>query len=101
MIKHIVFWTIKEDALGKSKSEIIETIRQKIEGLKSVIPEIQEIEIGRDFNGSEHAFDLALYSEFKSINDLSIYQNHPEHKKVAGFIKSVTLKRAVVDYSID
>jgi len=100
MIKHIVFWRVKDGFENQTKSEIIEHIVKIITELKAHIPEIVNIEVGKDFNGSPQAFDVALYSEFRSKEDLNTYQNHPEHQKVAQYIKSVAVERAVVDYTI-
>jgi hypothetical protein len=36
--------------------------------------------------------------EFKDIKGLDEYQNHPEHLKVAGFIRKVNESRVVADY---
>lgn len=95
MIKHIVMWKLKEKNI-----EVLNKIKNDLEGLKNKIEEIKAIEVGIDFNGSEAAYDLVLYSEFLNKEDLNIYQNHEEHIKVAGFIISVVTSRAVVDYEI-
>jgi hypothetical protein len=39
-----------------------------------------------------------LYSKFESQEDLYIYQKHPEHVKVADFVKKVCEARVVADY---
>ena len=44
------------------------------------------------------AFDAVLVSEFRDQAALEAYKNHPEHLKVADFVASVKLDRAVVDY---
>jgi Stress responsive A/B Barrel Domain len=51
-------------------------------------------------NTSKTDFDIALYSEFESYADLDIYQEHPEHLKVASFIGKVRTARAAVDYIV-
>ncbi len=98
MIKHIVMWKLVDYYQGKNKSEIAETIRDNIKALKDVIPQLKEIEVGINFNSSEAAFDLCLYSVFDSRKDLEIYQRHPQHLKVAEFISKVNTKRVVCDY---
>ncbi len=100
MVKHLVFWNVKDSDHGKTKSHLIDEIKRSIEALRNHIPEIVEIEVGTDFNGSDQAYDVALYSSFKTKQDLKTYQLHPEHQKVAQFVKSVTSARAVVDYEI-
>lgn len=98
MIKHIVMWKIKESHEGMNKDELMDKIKQDLEGLKSAIPEIKTMEIGRNSNELPTSFDIALYSEFESQEDLDTYKEHPEHVKVAQFIRQVTTDAVVVDY---
>ena len=100
MIKHIVFWNFSENADGHSKAENMDRAEKALLALKGTIPELVEIEVGRDFNGSPAAFEMALYTVFASKEDLDAYQVHPEHEKVKQLIGSVTSGRAVVDYEI-
>lgn len=96
MIKHIVMWKLKADL--DDKKEKCHEIKEKIEGLKELIKEIEKIEVGINIEDSKEAYDVVLYSEFKDKESLEIYQNHSEHLKVAKFISSVREARAVVDY---
>ena len=98
VIKHIVMWKIKDSHEGMSKNEIIDRIKQDLEGLKSSIPEIRAMEVGRNANELPTSFDVALYSEFESKQDLDIYKDHPEHVKVAQFVRQVAKDAVVVDY---
>lgn len=98
MIKHIVMWKIKESHEGADKSELMDRIKEELEGLKNVIPEIKTMEIGRNSNELPTSFDIALYSEFESQDDLDVYKEHPEHQKVAQFVRQVAMDAVVVDY---
>ncbi len=99
MVKHIVFFKLEENAEGKSKIELAEYIKAELENLKNVIPEIKMIEVGINVpNAPKTDYDIALNSEFDSFEALDIYQNHPAHLKVAGFIGKVRTVRAAVDY---
>jgi hypothetical protein len=98
MIKHIVMWKLAQTAENKSKNENAKIVKELIEALQKVIPQIHKIEVGINFNDSDAAFDVVLYSEFKTEADLEIYQDHPEHKKVAAFIGKIRTDRAVADY---
>lgn len=80
------------------KNEIMDRVKKDLEGLKNSIPEIKTMEIGRNSNELPTSFDVALYSEFESMEDLEIYKEHPEHVKVAQFIRQVTADAVVVDY---
>jgi hypothetical protein len=93
-------WTIKKNADGASREEILKILKVMLEGLRESISVVQKLEVGYNFNPSETAYDIALYSEFRSRDDLEIYQKHPDHIKVAEFVGSVRELRAVIDYEI-
>jgi len=101
MIKHIVFFNVKESADGRNKQEILLYIKNELEALINLIPELKKIEVGINHPDAPAGnFDLALYSEFDSMDDLNAYQIHPEHKRVAAYIGTVKTDRACVDYLI-
>jgi hypothetical protein len=100
MIKHIVFWKLKDQANGTSKEENGRLIKEKLEALRGVIPGLLEIEVGVDFSKSDQSADLALYSTFATRADLDAYQAHPAHKAVMPFIMEARSERRVVDYEI-
>ena len=91
-------WKLKDSHEGMNKDELMDRIKQDLGELKSAIPEIKTMEIGRNSNELPTSFDIALYSEFESKEDLAIYQKHPEHVKVAEFIRQVRTDAVVVDY---
>lgn len=101
MIKHIVFFGLADMAEGKTKAENAQFIKQELEDLINFIPEIKRIEVG--INSPEAPatnYDIALYSEFENMQALDIYQQHPEHKRVAAYIGKVKTSRAAVDYEV-
>ncbi len=101
MIKHIVFFGLVETANGKSKAEHAIEIKKELENLKNLIPEIIKIEVGINHpDAPQSNYDIALYSEFASFDALNVYQEHPEHKRVAAYIGSVKSSRAAVDYEV-
>ena len=101
MIKHIVFFGLAESAEGKSKAENAEIIKTELENLKNLIPEIKSIEVGINCpNAPKTNYDIALYSEFENFDTLNVYQEHPDHKKIAAYIGKVRISRAAVDYEV-
>jgi hypothetical protein len=100
MIKHIVLWTFKDSALGKTKWDNLKETKVLLEGLKDKIKEVKHLEVGINFNPAPHAYDLALYSGFSSKEDLLAYTNHPEHQKVVEHLGKVRDQRIVVDYEV-
>ncbi len=96
MIKHIVLWNLAEEAEGRSKAENMKIMKEQLEALVDLIPELISAEVGFNVNGEE--YDAALTCTFKSMEDLKTYDSHPEHMKVREFISKVRLSRVAVDY---
>lgn len=100
MIKHIVFWKLKDEANGMSKAENAAAIKQKLEDLNGKIEGCLKLEVGFDFLHSPESADVVLYSEFESKAALEFYANHPLHKAVMPFIAEARSERRVVDYEV-
>lgn len=101
MIKHIVLFGIADQAEGRSKAENAIYIKQELEKLIELIPELKKIEVGINHHEApEGNYDIALYTEFDSTADLEAYMNHPEHKRVGAYIGKLKTSRACVDYEV-
>ncbi len=99
MIKHIVLFKLAEEAEGNSKAANAVIIKQRLEALKDLIPEILKMEVSinhADAPAGNH--DIMLDSEFRNLDDLRTYISHPEHQKVGEFIGKVRTGRAAIDY---
>jgi hypothetical protein len=68
-----------------------------IESLPAHIPFIRKIEVGLNTNPAE-TWDIALYSEFDSLEDVKAYSTHPEHVAAGKIIAGAKESRACVDY---
>ena len=101
MVKHIVMWKVMDEYEGMPAAVCIEKALAGLQTLKGKVPSLIDVEVGSNFNESEMAFDMVLYSTFKDREGLDEYQNHPEHLKVAKFIRSIAVERHVVDYFVD
>jgi len=100
MVKHIVFWKLKEHAHGNSKQVNKVLIKEKLEALNGKIGGLLSLEVGLDFSASETSADVALYSVFGSRDDLAAYQAHPLHLAAASFVREAISERRVADYEI-
>lgn len=98
MIKHIVFWKLKEQADGRSKAENAQLIKEKLEALRGQVDGLINIEVGINFVDGN--YDVALYSELATKDDLDVYQNHPKHQAVLPFVRAVVEDRKAVDYEV-
>jgi hypothetical protein len=97
MIKHIVFWRLK-DLPNRTRTETAVAMKEKFQGLLGVIPGLRRLEIGLDFSRSDASCDVALYSEFDSREALAAYQEHQAHKALLPFIREAATERRLVDY---
>jgi hypothetical protein len=101
MITHLVFFKMTEEAEGASAAENADTLIKQLRELPAKIPQLVDLEAGRDFSGTPASYDVGLVTRFKTREDLETYRIHPEHQKVVDFVQKTTSARAVVDYSID
>lgn len=100
MIKHIVVWRFKDQALGATKAENLARAKAAIETLRESVPSVRHLEVGVDIRADHDPSDLAVYCEFDSVEDLQAYQTHPEHVRVAKLVGEMRETRAVVDYEV-
>ena len=96
MIKHVVMWKFKEE----NKKANMQTAREQLLALPALIPEIKKMDVYFDALGKDAAMDVMLNVELESAEALGIYAVHPEHVKVAGFIRGVVESRVVLDAEI-
>ncbi len=100
MLKHIVMWKFKESTAGSSKDENLKTAKELLDSLPSRIPEIRSFEVGIDTLHTDSSHDLVLCSVFDNPQTLDVYQKHPEHVKVVGFLRKVHQGKVVVDFEV-
>lgn len=100
MVKHIVFWKLKDSVEGRDKAANAQLVKQRLEALAGRIPGLLRIEVGQDFLRGDTSSDLVLYSELASRKALEDYQAHPEHQAVIPLIRELTSERRSVDYEI-
>lgn len=100
MVKHIVLWTLKESAEGRSAHENALEMKSQLEALRGIVPGLLDIEVGIDFSRTESSADVALYSEFTDRQALAAYQVHPAHVAAAGFANRVRVERIIADYEV-
>jgi len=98
MIKHIVMWKLKEEALGNDKLKNAKIIKDSLEALTDICEGVNTIEVGIDILQTEQSYDVVLVSVFENKNAYKEYAIHPEHQKIVPFIKEVTKSRIAVDY---
>ncbi|ULL15746.1 Dabb family protein [Paenibacillus sp. H1-7] len=84
MLTHIVFFKLKDRS-----PESIQATVDVLENMDGKIPVLKYIEVGTDVLHSERSYDIALITKFDSLEDLSVYDNHPIHVEVKAHMKQV------------
>lgn len=100
MVKHIVFWKLKESAHGNDKATNALLIKEKLEALRGQIDGLISLEVGINFLESAGNFDVALYSELETREALTVYAQHPKHQAVLPFVVEAVAERKAVDYEV-
>ena len=99
MLTHIVMWKFLPEADGRTKSENMALVREKLEALHPLVPQIKSMELHADIGADREPFDMILITRFDDEEALQTYQRHPAHKQVSAFVSGVRSARAVVDYT--
>jgi hypothetical protein len=97
MIKHIVLFKFKTDLPEAEKKQKMESVKCDLEALTKKVETLKKMEVGINCNPDEK-YDLALTSEFETMEGLKAYAVHPEHVKAGAAIREILEERACVDY---
>lgn len=97
-IRHVVSWKLAATDEAE-RAEHAARIKRGLESLPAVIPQLRFLQVGVNVVPSNE-FDVVLISDFDTVDDIAIYQEHPVHLEVAGFIRSVVASRASVDFEV-
>ena len=99
MVKHIVLFKLKAEASDEAKQATAQAFKKAIEALPAVIPFIRKVEVGININPAEQ-WNIALYSEFDTLEEVRVYAAHPAHVAAAGLLAELKEARSCVDYEI-
>jgi hypothetical protein len=97
MLVHIVMIKISSSSETEKKERIFK-LKDSLDKLPSLIPEIKYYDVGVNISTISNAYDLVVVSEFENAGDLSIYRDHPEHQKVVGLLDGIKEDVVVIDY---
>ncbi|WP_426622916.1 Dabb family protein [Leifsonia sp. McL0607] len=94
-LRHVVMWKLASTDEAERAGQAVR-IKAGLESLPAAIPEILRFEVGIN-SLPVNEFDVVLVSDFADEAALQRYVAHPEHEKVASYIRSVVSGRAAVD----
>ena len=100
MIHHIVLLKVTEfdDELDRQKK--IEELKSIFEKVSGKIQTIKSYEVGTNINTSNCAYDVAINSTFKTMDDLKAYLIHPDHLYAIEKASSIPKVKVIVDYEV-
>lgn len=98
-VRHIVTWKLAESD-PQQKAEQVEKVRSALESLPAVVSDIRSFQVGVNEVGSADNWDVVLVADYDDEEGLRRYVEHPEHQKVAAYIRSVVAERAGVDFVV-
>ncbi|MEG0804110.1 MAG: Dabb family protein [Pygmaiobacter sp.] len=93
MVKHMVFWNLREDC---DKDVAAAQMREALERLVGIVPGLQSAEVRRCYSG----YDVALYSELTDRAAVEGYQVHPEHLAAKEIVHRYAIARVSCDYEV-
>lgn len=97
-VRHVVSWKLATSDASE-RAEQAAAVKAGLESLPASIPEILQLEVGVDALGGDN-FDVVLISDFADEAALQRYVEHPDHQRVASYIRSVVGGRSAVDFLV-
>lgn len=95
MVEHIVCFKLKPDATPEQEATLIEMLQ----GLKSKIPTVVDLSVGRTFTPERgQGFTVGLVVRFKDKEGLAVYGPHPDHLPVKDYVGQVCESVLAIDY---
>lgn len=100
MIKHIVFWKLKDHAEGADRAANALKMKAMLDACSAIVPGMLKFETAVAQPGLEATYDVLLYSEFASREALAAYLEHPRHQALKPYFGAVRDARQCMDYEI-
>ena len=97
MVNHIVMWNFNPELTEEERMEAGRKIRRMLLRVAEEAKGVFSLQVYTNELASSNR-DIALISRFETLDDLAAYQVHPEHVKVASYIRTVTCDRTCFDY---
>lgn len=96
MIRHIVMWKYKAELSFEDREELFGKLFAAAEKMNGNIKGLIKAELIKNVN-SEEKYDLCLYCEFETLEDIHAYQNDSVHLAFKDIIAGNVFDRACID----
>ena len=97
MVKHIVLWNFAEGLSEADKTQAGQKMKELLEPIRELVPGALRIQVLANGLPSGNR-EVALISEFETVEALKTYQEHPAHVEAGKYVRSVTRDIACMDY---
>lgn len=93
MVRHIYLFRLKDPDSWQEAAD-------KLLTLKEHVPEIMELEVGRDFRGAENSYDLCEVVSFRTQADFWAFSKNEYHASIRTYMSQVQRDGVKIDYQI-
>jgi hypothetical protein len=100
MIRHMVMWTLHEQAEGADKGVNLEKAKALLLSCAQLVPGIRTFEVATATPGMDCTNDLVLHMLVDDAQVLAAYQNHPQHVAIKPFMNAVVQERRCMDFMV-
>jgi hypothetical protein len=100
MIRHCVWWTLKDHAEGNSAETNALIMKEKLESLRG-LPSLKDMEVALSFPPTTtEEVHILLFTTHDDIAGMRTYRTEPDHLTVVDFIKKVVSSRKCIDWEV-
>ena len=96
MIRHIVMWKYKSELSMEDREALFEKLLVAANNMNGNIKGLIKAELIKNVN-SEEKYDLCLYCEFETLEDIHAYQEDSVHIAFKNIIAGNVFDRACID----
>jgi Stress responsive A/B Barrel Domain len=96
VFRHVVCFRWKDG----TTDDDVNRFADMLAALPAVIPELRRYEFGRDVGRSEGNFDFAVVADFEDPTGWDAYQQHPDHRRVLEYVRTLLGERAAVQFDV-
>ena len=98
MFRHVVMWSFKEGGSTAENAANAQKVKEALEGLKGVVPEIVDIKV--HINQLTYSTkDVMLDSLFADEAGFLAYMDNADHKAAGAVVREFLTDRVAFDYN--
>jgi len=98
MYKQVKMWNFSSSDSGKSRCKIAQEVKAKFDILAKTIHVVSNLEAGVNINLSSDYYSLVLIIEFDNYEDMVIFHEHLEYRKIEEFMAPFIIDSKIVEY---